>query len=37
MMRKASSFDKTLLRKSGYSEQVIEEIYRWYSCPGTNN
>jgi hypothetical protein len=36
MMRKASSFDKTL-RKSGYSEQVIEEIYRWYSCPGTNN
>ena len=30
MMRKAFLPSRTLLRKNGYSEKTIEEVYRWY-------
>jgi len=36
-VRKASLSNRTLLRKNGYSENIIEEIYRWYSSSGTNS
>jgi len=36
-MKKTSSSIKTLLNKNGYSENTIEEIYKWYRCSDTNN